>query len=52
MSTIESIVYAMKEMGEDTESLDNMLDVFESMVGDQRRCKDKDFGIFFLRTFS
>ncbi|CAN6814163.1 unnamed protein product [Brassica oleracea var. botrytis] len=26
LSTIESIVYAMKEMGEDTESLDNMLD--------------------------
>ncbi|KAL0729019.1 hypothetical protein Bca4012_025112 [Brassica carinata] len=43
LSTIESIVYAMKEMGEDTEGLDNMLDVFESMVGDQRRCKDENF---------
>ncbi|KAJ0246177.1 tRNA-uridine aminocarboxypropyltransferase [Hirschfeldia incana] len=43
LSTVESIVYAMKEMGEDTEGLDNMLDVFESMVGDQRRCKDENF---------
>ncbi|CAH8389186.1 unnamed protein product [Eruca vesicaria subsp. sativa] len=43
LSTIESIVYAMKEMGEDSEGLDNMLDVFESMVGDQRRCKDENF---------
>lgn len=44
LSTIESIVHAMKEMGEDPEGLDNMLDVFESMVGDQRRCKDENFG--------
>ncbi|CAN7038965.1 unnamed protein product [Brassica rapa subsp. trilocularis] len=44
LSTIESIVHAMKEMGEDTEGLDSMLDVFESMVGDQRRCKDENFG--------
>lgn len=43
LSTIESIVYAMKEMGEDPQGLDNMLDVFESMVGDQRRCKDENF---------
>lgn len=45
LSTIESIVYAMKEIGEDDpEGLDNMLDVFESMVEDQRRCKDDNFG--------
>ncbi|XP_010443071.1 PREDICTED: uncharacterized protein LOC104726018 [Camelina sativa] len=43
LSTIESIVYAMKEMGEDPEGLDNMLNVFESMVEDQRRCKDENF---------
>ncbi|CAA7025863.1 unnamed protein product [Microthlaspi erraticum] len=45
LSTIESIVYAMKEIGEDDpQGLDNMLDVFESMVEDQRRCKDENFG--------
>ncbi|XP_010448776.1 PREDICTED: uncharacterized protein LOC104731179 [Camelina sativa] len=43
LSTIESIVYAMKEMGEDPKGLDNMLNVFESMVEDQRRCKDENF---------
>jgi len=43
LSTIESIVYAMKEIGEDPEGLDNMLNVFESMVEDQRRCKDENF---------
>lgn len=42
LSTIESIVYAMKEIGEDPEGLDNMLNVFESMVEDQRRCKDEN----------
>ncbi|KAK6116210.1 hypothetical protein DH2020_050006 [Rehmannia glutinosa] len=41
MSTIESIVYAMKAVGEDSEGLDGLLDVFESMVGDQRRCKNQ-----------
>ncbi|XP_006401516.2 uncharacterized protein LOC18018828 [Eutrema salsugineum] len=43
LSTIESIVYAMKDIGEDPEGLDNMLDVFKSMVEDQRRCKDENF---------
>lgn len=43
LSTIESIIHAMKEIGEDPEGLDNMLDVFESMVEDQRRCKDENF---------
>ncbi|MQL95506.1 hypothetical protein Taro_028187, partial [Colocasia esculenta] len=42
-STIESIVYAMKALGNGMEGLDNLLDVFESMVGDQRRCKDEKF---------
>ncbi|KAL2496302.1 DTW domain-containing protein [Forsythia ovata] len=41
LSTIESIVYAMKALGEDSEGLDSLLNVFESMVGDQRRCKDE-----------
>lgn len=41
LSTIESIVYAMKAMGEDSKGLDGLLDVFESMVGDQRRCKNE-----------
>lgn len=42
LSTIESIVYALKALGEDpSEGLDGLLNVFESMVGDQRRCKDE-----------
>ncbi|XP_057809879.1 uncharacterized protein LOC131024399 [Salvia miltiorrhiza] len=42
LSTIESIVYAMKAVGEEeADGLDGLLDVFESMVGDQRRCKDE-----------
>ncbi|XP_050219782.1 uncharacterized protein LOC126670154 [Mercurialis annua] len=42
LSTIESIVYALKAVGEDdVDGLDNLLDVFESMVGDQRRCKNE-----------
>ncbi|CAL0307408.1 unnamed protein product [Lupinus luteus] len=42
LSTIESIVYALKALGEKNhEGLDNLLDTFESMVGDQRRCKDE-----------
>lgn len=41
LSTIESIVYALKAFGEDSEKLDGLLEVFKSMVGDQRRCKDE-----------
>ena len=42
LSTIESIVYTLKAVGDDNlDGLDNLLDVFESMVGDQRRCKEK-----------
>ncbi|KAG8386137.1 hypothetical protein BUALT_Bualt03G0117700 [Buddleja alternifolia] len=42
LSTIESIVYALKVVEEeDSKGLDGLLDVFESMVGDQRRCKDE-----------
>lgn len=41
LSTIESIVSAMKALGADCQELDNLLDVFESMVVDQRRCKDE-----------
>ncbi|KAL5101336.1 hypothetical protein RYX36_005663 [Vicia faba] len=41
LSTIESIVFALKAIGEDHRGLDNLLDTFESMVGDQRRCKDE-----------
>lgn len=41
LSTIESIVYALKAIGENHEGLDSLLDTFESMVGDQRRCKDE-----------
>ncbi|WCJ32904.1 DTW domain-containing protein [Euphorbia peplus] len=40
LSTIESIVYALKALGDDNhDELDNLLKVFESMVEDQRRCK-------------
>ncbi|KNA21664.1 hypothetical protein SOVF_041200 [Spinacia oleracea] len=43
LSTIESIVYALEALGksEKLEGLDNLLDVFESMVEDQRRFKDE-----------
>ncbi|KGN59885.1 uncharacterized protein LOC101217537 [Cucumis sativus] len=41
LSTIESIVYALKLIGDHPEGLDDLLDVFESMIGDQRRCKDE-----------
>ncbi|KAI3825795.1 hypothetical protein L1987_07437 [Smallanthus sonchifolius] len=42
LSSIESIVYALKAVGEDDhEGLDCLLDVFESMVGDQRRCMNE-----------
>ncbi|KAJ8754692.1 hypothetical protein K2173_010783 [Erythroxylum novogranatense] len=41
LSTIESIVNALKALGDNSEGLDNLLDVFGSMVADQRRCKDE-----------
>ncbi|XWS51887.1 hypothetical protein CRYUN_Cryun11dG0020200 [Craigia yunnanensis] len=41
LSTIESIVYTLKALGDNVDGLDNPLDVFESMVGDQRRLKDE-----------
>ncbi|XAR56679.1 hypothetical protein NMG60_11037249 [Bertholletia excelsa] len=43
LSTIESIVYALKAVSDesDTDKLDSLLEVFESMVGDQRRCKNE-----------
>ncbi|XP_042520438.1 uncharacterized protein LOC122093943 [Macadamia integrifolia] len=41
LSTIESIVSALKAFGDDREGLDELLDVFVSMVRDQRRCKDE-----------
>nr|XP_043608208.1 uncharacterized protein LOC122580006 [Erigeron canadensis] len=42
LSSIESIVYALKAFGkEDVAGLDCLLDVFESMIVDQRRCKDE-----------
>ncbi|OEL27552.1 hypothetical protein BAE44_0011426 [Dichanthelium oligosanthes] len=42
LSTIESIVVAMRKLGEDSKGLDDLLDVFESMIADQRRCKDEN----------
>ncbi|XLR14389.1 hypothetical protein HN51_070921 [Arachis hypogaea] len=42
LSTIESIVHALKDFGEGNhEDLDRLLDTFEAMVGDQRCCKDE-----------
>ncbi|CAJ2634028.1 unnamed protein product [Trifolium pratense] len=41
LSTIESVVFALKAVGENHEGLDNILDTFECMVDDQRRCKDE-----------
>ncbi|XP_020593522.1 uncharacterized protein LOC110033772 [Phalaenopsis equestris] len=43
LSTIESIVCALKGLGNDMEGLDELLEVFESMIRDQRRCKDEKF---------
>ncbi|KAL6893479.1 hypothetical protein ACP4OV_007577 [Aristida adscensionis] len=43
LSTIESIVVAMRKLGEDSKGLDDLLDVFESMIADQRRCKDENW---------
>uniref|UniRef100_A0A0E0KFP0 tRNA-uridine aminocarboxypropyltransferase n=1 Tax=Oryza punctata TaxID=4537 RepID=A0A0E0KFP0_ORYPU len=43
LSTIESIVVAMRKLGEDAKGLDDLLDVFESMIADQRRCKDENW---------
>ncbi|CAN6298718.1 unnamed protein product [Urochloa humidicola] len=42
LSTIESIVVAMRKLGEESKGLDDLLDVFESMIADQRRCKDEN----------
>ncbi|CAN6287660.1 unnamed protein product [Urochloa humidicola] len=42
LSTIESIVVAMRKLGEDSKGFDDLLDVFESMIADQRRCKDEN----------
>lgn len=41
LSTLESIVYALKAVGDNLEGLDNLLEVFESMVVDQKRCKEE-----------
>ncbi|CAJ2634029.1 unnamed protein product [Trifolium pratense] len=41
LSTIESVVFALKAAGENHTGLDNLLDTFECMVDDQRRCKDE-----------
>lgn len=43
LSTIESIIYALKGLGNEMEGLDELLDLFELMIGDQRRCKDENF---------
>ena len=45
LSTIESIICALKGLGNDMEGLDELLGVFESMIGDQRRCKDEKLGV-------
>ncbi|KAL3733000.1 hypothetical protein ACJRO7_022515 [Eucalyptus globulus] len=44
LSTLESVIYTMKAVGGSLEGLDQLIDVFESMVNDQRRCKDERLG--------
>ncbi|XP_039170247.1 uncharacterized protein LOC120294301 [Eucalyptus grandis] len=44
LSTLESVIYTMKAIGGSPEGLDQLLDVFESMVDDQRRCKHERLG--------
>lgn len=39
LSTLESIIYALKILEPETEGLDGLLQVFDSMVEDQRQCK-------------
>ncbi|KAK4750626.1 hypothetical protein SAY87_004108 [Trapa incisa] len=42
LSTLESIVYTLKELGDDCSgSMDHLLEVFGSMVDDQRVCKSE-----------
>jgi hypothetical protein len=41
LSTIESIVFALKALEPETEGLDGLLEVFDSMVEDQRQCKER-----------
>ncbi|KAI4388354.1 hypothetical protein MLD38_000688 [Melastoma candidum] len=41
LSTVESVVYAMKSIGDYTEGLSKLLIAFEVMVNDQRQCKDE-----------
>ncbi|KAI5011025.1 hypothetical protein ZWY2020_013162 [Hordeum vulgare] len=43
LSTIESMVIAMKKLGEDEMGLDDVLSVFESMITDQRRFKEENW---------
>ena len=43
LSTIESLVVAMKKLGEDEKGLDDVLAVFESMIIDQRRFKEENW---------
>lgn len=43
LSTIESIVCALKGLGGEMEGLDKLLEVFELMIQDQRCCKDDKF---------
>ncbi|KAK8919452.1 hypothetical protein KSP39_PZI021444 [Platanthera zijinensis] len=45
LSTVESIVCALKGLGNDEDALDEILQVFESMILDQRRCKDEKFKV-------
>ena len=49
LSTIESIVYALKALGEDPDKLDGLLEVFKTMVGDQRQCKDERLSKFSVK---
>uniref|UniRef100_A0A0A9EQ63 Uncharacterized protein n=1 Tax=Arundo donax TaxID=35708 RepID=A0A0A9EQ63_ARUDO len=32
----------MRTLGEDSKGLDDLLDVLESMIADQQRCKDEN----------
>lgn len=43
LSTVESIVCALRGLGNEKEGLDEILEVFESMIRDQRRFKDERF---------
>ncbi|KAG6551608.1 hypothetical protein Mapa_006687 [Marchantia paleacea] len=45
MSTVESIVLALRTLEPETEGLDTLLDVFDFMIEDQKRCMGEKYAV-------